>query len=84
MIPCLLLWPQLYTLGLISDRRANAIRLEFARLCVVMPIGVLAIALTRPAAIEQSILWLAVVGYGASCEDRPAAAGQVRQGLRQD
>lgn len=65
VIPCLLLWIQLYTLGLISDRRDNAIRFELARLCIVMPIGVLGIALTRPVSFDHMFLWLAVVAYAA-------------------
>lgn len=63
LIPCLLLWMQLYTLGLISDRRDNAIRLELTRLCVLMPIGVLAIAVTQALPFNPTILGLAVVGY---------------------
>jgi len=63
VIPCLLLWIQLYTLGLISDRREQAIRFELTRLGVVMPIGVLAIVMTRPVPFDHTVLWLAVVGY---------------------
>jgi hypothetical protein len=63
MIPCLLLWIQLYTLGMISDRRDYAIRFELARLNVVMPVGALAIAMTLPVPVDNAILWLAVAGY---------------------
>jgi sterol desaturase/sphingolipid hydroxylase (fatty acid hydroxylase superfamily) len=63
MIPCLLLWIQLYTLGMISDRRDYAIRFELARLNVVMPVGALAIAMTLRVPVDNAILWLAVAGY---------------------
>jgi len=63
VIPCLLLWVQLYTLGLISDRRDHAIRFELTRLGVVMPVGVLAIALTGPIPFDHTVLWLAIIGY---------------------
>ena len=41
-VPCVLLWTQLYTLGLLNDDRSNAVGLEAARLIVVLPIGLLA------------------------------------------
>ncbi len=37
LIPCLLLWLQLYTLGLLNEGRAYARRAEFVRLFVVVP-----------------------------------------------
>ncbi len=37
LLPCLLLWVQLYSLGLLSEGRANARRLELFRLFVVVP-----------------------------------------------
>ena len=45
IVPCLLLWMMLYTLGLLSEGRAYAIRAEFVRLLVVMPLGWAALAL---------------------------------------
>jgi alkylglycerol monooxygenase len=63
VIPCLLLWVQLYTLGLISDGKDQANRFELARLNVVLPLGVLAIAMTSSAIISNTVTWLAVVGY---------------------
>ncbi len=63
VIPCLLLWVQLYTLGMISDRKDHAIRFELARLCVVLPLGVLAIAMTSTVLVSNVITWLAVAGY---------------------
>jgi len=37
LLPCILLWAQLYTLGLLSEGRANARRIELIRLFVVVP-----------------------------------------------
>jgi len=82
VIPCLLLWMQLYTLGLISDRRASAVRFELARLFVVMPIGVLAIVMTRPVPFDQTILWLAVVGYATVSSGLLLRAARVGAPLR--
>ncbi len=63
VIPCLLLWIQLYASGLISDRKAYAIRFELARLFVVLPLGVLATAMTSSVLVSNLITWLAVAGY---------------------
>jgi alkylglycerol monooxygenase len=41
LVPCVLLWVQLYTIGLLSEGRAYAARLEALRLLVVLPLGVL-------------------------------------------
>jgi alkylglycerol monooxygenase len=63
VIPCLLLWVQLYTLGMISDRRGHAIRFELARLNVISPLGVLAITMTSSAIVGNAATWFAVLGY---------------------
>jgi alkylglycerol monooxygenase len=63
VIPCLLLWVQLYTLGMISDRKDHAIRIELARLLVVSPLGVLAITMTSSAIVGNAVTWFAVLGY---------------------
>jgi len=46
LLPCVLLWVTLYTLGLLSERRASARRLELLRLVAVMPLGAVALAAT--------------------------------------
>jgi sterol desaturase/sphingolipid hydroxylase (fatty acid hydroxylase superfamily) len=38
LIPCLMLWAQLYALGLLSEGRDSALRIEMLRLLLVMPI----------------------------------------------
>jgi len=37
LLPCLLLWAQLYTMGLLNEGRAYATRLEVARLVLLVP-----------------------------------------------
>jgi alkylglycerol monooxygenase len=41
LVPCLLLWVQLYTIGLLNEGRAYAVGLEVARLLIILPVGVL-------------------------------------------
>jgi len=55
LIPCVLLWVQLYSLGLINDRRPQAVGFELIRLMVVVPVGVLA--------LQKQALWVAVAAY---------------------
>ncbi len=42
LVPCLLLWAQLYTLGLLNENRPYAVNFELLRLVVITPIGFLA------------------------------------------
>jgi hypothetical protein len=37
LIPCILLWLQLYTVGLLNEGRSSARRLEWLRLLVAVP-----------------------------------------------
>jgi len=43
LIPCLLLWTNLYTLGLLNEDRPYAARFELIRLFVVLPLGMYAL-----------------------------------------
>jgi sterol desaturase/sphingolipid hydroxylase (fatty acid hydroxylase superfamily) len=61
--PCLLLWAQLFTLGLISEGRSNAFPAELLRLVVVMPLGVLFILTNSEFAVFSEAIWTAAVGY---------------------
>jgi sterol desaturase/sphingolipid hydroxylase (fatty acid hydroxylase superfamily) len=45
-VPCILLWTQLYTLGLLNEDRPYAARFELLRLIVVLPVGLLALDAT--------------------------------------
>lgn len=40
LVPCLLLWANLYTLGLLNEGRPYAARFELVRLCLIVPVGV--------------------------------------------
>lgn len=42
LVPCVLLWSILYTLGLLNENRPYAVRFELLRLFVVVPVGVIA------------------------------------------
>ncbi len=46
LVPCLLLWTQLYTLGLLNEVRPYAARYELLRLFIIVPIGVFAMDTT--------------------------------------
>ncbi len=57
LMPCALQWVLLYTLGILNEGRPNAVRIELARLLLVVPAGVLGIALTGDLAVPSSWLW---------------------------
>lgn len=64
LVPCLLLWTQLYTLGLLNEGRPYAARFELVRLIVVLPIGIYAldpVLLTpAPASVFVATLYILV------------------------
>jgi len=63
LIPCVLLWLQLYTVGLLNEGRAYARRLELLRLLVAVPL-LFALFQTSPGALEnQSGAWTATAVY---------------------
>ena len=43
LVPCLLLWAHLYTLGMLNEGRPNAARFEMLRLFVVVPLAMFAL-----------------------------------------
>lgn len=43
LVPCILLWAQLYTLGLLNEARPHAAKFELLRLLVVVPFAVYAL-----------------------------------------
>ena len=57
LLPCVLLWALLYTLGLLNEGRPYAGRYERARLLVVVPAGILGIVLAGPGAMLAAWLW---------------------------
>jgi alkylglycerol monooxygenase len=60
-VPCVLLWTQLYTLGLLNDARPYAVRFELLRLVVIVPIGLLALDATLLS--MTLLLWIIVSAY---------------------
>ena len=57
LVPCLLLWAQLYALGLLNEGRRRGFREELVRLLVVMPLGSLLMAVDPQISIDAG--WLA-------------------------
>ena len=60
--PCLLLWAQLWTLGLINEARPLALRAEFLRLTVVTPAGLWFVEQGVPGPLDDAA-WLALLAY---------------------
>jgi hypothetical protein len=60
-VPCILLWTQLYTLGLLNEDRPYAARFEVIRLMVVVPIGLLAMDVAL--LTMTPLLWIIVSVY---------------------
>jgi len=54
LIPCLMLWTLLWTIGLLNEGRAYAVRAELARLLLVVPAGT---------ALQDVANWAFVVAY---------------------
>ncbi len=57
LLPCVLLWALLYTLGILNEGRPYAVRFELSRLLVIVPLGILGIALGGHLAVPSSWLW---------------------------
>ena len=58
LVPCLILWTQLYTLGLLNEGRSYGVRMEVFRLLVVLPLAAWKISL-----MSDSWPWSMLVGY---------------------
>ena len=63
VVPSLMLWALLYTIGLFNEGRPAAVRVELLRLFLVMPAGTLVIQLTKLPAVDVSVLWLSSISY---------------------
>ena len=65
LIPCVLLWAQLWTIGLLNEGRDYAVWVEFARLLLVAPIATAVFEdAFRPVVIAYvglSLMWLLVI-----------------------
>ena len=63
LVPCLMLWAQLYTLGLLNEGRVYATRFELLRLLVVVPTGAIALSLDERIALAPDVIAAAGGGY---------------------
>ena len=63
LVPCLLLWAQLYTLGLITGGSSFAVRAELFRILVVVPGGMVVLPGDLTDGVSPSLFWAAVLGY---------------------
>jgi sterol desaturase/sphingolipid hydroxylase (fatty acid hydroxylase superfamily) len=64
LLPCLMLWHTLYSLGVISEKRSYAGRAELTRLLIIMPLGTWGLVElgTIPADAAPRV-WLGLVSY---------------------
>jgi len=63
LVPCLMLWLQLYTLGLLSEGREEALRAELLRLLLATPLLLLLMQQTQAASERAVGAWLALGLY---------------------
>jgi len=63
LLPCILLWSQLYTIGLLNEGRAVARRMEWLRLLVLVPGVYLLMQATVVGLPQGSVGWLIVAVY---------------------
>jgi sterol desaturase/sphingolipid hydroxylase (fatty acid hydroxylase superfamily) len=63
LIPCVFLWLQLYTVGLLNEGRTSARRLEWLRLLVVVPILTLLWQWTAAGLVQETAGWLVIGSY---------------------
>ena len=66
LLPCILLWALLYTLGLLNEGRPYAARFELIRLLVVVPTGIVGIAATGQLSVPPAALWAGTAIYLAA------------------
>ena len=63
LIPCMLLWIQLFTLGLLNEGRASARRLEWLRLLVAVPALYWLLQATTDGLQLEGVGWIIVAVY---------------------
>ena len=63
LVPCLMLWTLLYTLGLLNEGRAYATRFELLRLLVVVPAGAFALSLDERIGLSPELIAITGGGY---------------------
>jgi hypothetical protein len=63
ILPCLVLWVQLYTMGLLNEGRAYATQLEAIRLLVVVPVATGLMMYTSVIQGDTEPVWAVAGGY---------------------
>ena len=63
LLPCGLLWAQLYTLGLLNEARPYAARFELLRLLLIVPAGMLGIGALQPALLPSGWILAGTAAY---------------------
>jgi len=63
LVPCLLLWAQLYTLGILNEGRPHARMLEYVRLLIVIPAGVFVLQYTSAGIQLSPAGWFSLIVY---------------------
>ena len=63
LLPCVLLWAQLYTLGILNEGRPRAARLEALRLLLVVPLGLALTPLTADFSPPNTAYWGLAAAY---------------------
>ncbi len=66
LLPCLLLWAMLYTLGILNEGRPYAVRFERLRLLLIVPAGALGVMLAGQPPTAPIWLWAGTVLYVAA------------------
>lgn len=65
LLPCVLLWALLFTLGQLNDAKATGPGIEIFRLLIVMPAGLYGLLLGPGANWSHSMAWIALGLYAA-------------------
>ena len=86
LLPCVLLWVLLYTLGLLNEGRPYAIRFELARLLVIVPAGMLGISFAKLLPVPSGWLWVATALYlgGSLVALQRATKGSEQKHIKQE
>ena len=63
LLPCVALWTLLWTVGLINEGRAQALRLEQARLILVVPLVAAAMQFVEILPVSAAVLWTVAAAY---------------------
>lgn len=63
LVPCVLLWAQLFTMGLLNEGRAYAERFEYTRLIFIVPLGFFALQFVASVPETTAVIWTALGFY---------------------